>query len=117
MTPSLGLYLNWRKHKTIALPSEIISQLIPVLHSVTLIPAFNGIRQFTAVLKTAVPQEPDESSTHNFIYILLLTFKRSHPLVSLSVRKTTAKRDYYFRRICAFVRSYGTSLLPLDRFS
>jgi hypothetical protein len=96
MTPSQGLYLHRRTHKTIALPSEIISQLIPVIHSVTLFPTFNGTRQTTAVLKTAVPpQEPDESSTSNFIYILLvlLTFKRSNPSVSLSARKTTAKRD------------------------
>jgi hypothetical protein len=106
--PLQGLYLH-RTHKTIALPGEIISELIPVVHSVTLFSAFNRTGQFNAVLKTAVPQEPDESSTPNFIYILLFTFKRSHPSVSLSVRKTIAKRNPYFRRICPFVRSYGTN--------
>jgi len=93
MTPSQGLYLH-RTHKTIALPTEIISQLIPVDHSGTLFPAFNGTWQFTAVLVTAVPQEPDESVTLNFIHILLLTFKQSHPSASLTVRKTTAEREY-----------------------
>jgi len=92
MAPSQRLY-QYRTHKTIALPSEIFSQLIPVVHSITLFTAFNRTRQFTAVLKSVVPQEPDGSSTPNFIYILLLTFKRSHPSVSLTVRKTTAKRD------------------------